>query len=307
MQIHELTQQKTQLDEALPKWMDPAAQKAAAKQAYGKLSNTVGGAAKKVAGSRAGQAVKQTVGQAANQATQYANTQYNKGVAQGGQGVGGAIKGAANVAGGVAGKTVGGIKGLGSAIASPFKQTANAYNQAKINSNTASLAGKAQTAWTNYVENLQNTQSVTPDVLKTNLRAFVQKNLLGNLAYQYDSLTNVDVIEDMIASIADPRNADPTKQTQLWKQLVKTISVAQAGGRGAGGRGAGGGGAGGGGLAPVMNPAAVAQAVQKSGISPQIYQNMASVVQGAAGNKQVNSTGNPGLDAFLKSLGFSLT
>ena len=304
MQIHELTQQKTQLDEALPNWMDPKAAVNATKKAAGRTGQAISNVAKKAASSRTGQAV----GQAANQATQYANTQYNKGVAQGGQGVGGAIKGAANVAGGVAGKAVSGIKGVGQAIASPFKQTANAYNQSKIDSNAASLAGKAQTSWTNYVENLQNTQAVTPDVLKTNLRAFVQKNLLGNLAYQYDNLTNVDVIEDMIASLADPRNTDPTKQTQLWKQLVKTISVAQVGGRGAsaGATTSGKPASSGGGLAPVMNPSAIAQAVQNSGISPQVYNNMKSVVQGAAGTNQVNSTGNPGLDAFLKSLGFTV-
>jgi hypothetical protein len=303
MQIHELTQ-KTQLDEALPNWMDPKAAVDATKKAAGKVGQTVGNAAKTVAGSRAGQAV----GQAANQATQYANAQYNKGVAQGGGGVGGAVKGAANVAGGVAGKTVGGIKSLGSTLASPFKQTASAYNQAKVDSSAGSLAGKAQQSWNNYVENLQNTQAVTPDVLKTNLRAFVQKNLLGNLAYQYDNLTNVDVIEDMINSIADPRNADPGKQTQLWKQLVKTISVSQVGGRGAKPAAAipGAKQPKGGGLAPVMNPGAIAQAVQNSGITSQVYQNMSAVVQGAAGTRQVNSTGNPGVDAFLKSLGFTI-
>ena len=278
----------------------------AVKQAGKAAAAKAGPAMQKVAASPVGQAV----GQAAQQATQYANTQYNKGVAQGGGGVGGAIKGAANVAGGVAGKTVAGVKSLGSAIASPFKQVGQAYKQAGVAQKAAGTAGKAQQAWNSYLENLQNTQQVTPQVAETNLRAWVQKNLLGNLAYQYDQLTNKNEIEDMIKSIADPRNADAGRQTQLWTQLVKTLGVAQVGG-GAAAAGAAPKGrktapGAGGGLAPVANPGDIAKAVQASGITPAVYQNMAAVVQGAAATKQIKGTGNPGVDAFLKSLGFAV-
>jgi hypothetical protein len=289
MQIHELTQR--QLDEG---FMD-AVNKVAAKAAP---------AMKAAANSRAGQAV----GQAAQQATQYANTQYNKGVAQGGGGIGGAIQGAANVTGGVAGKTVAAAKGLGSAIASPFKQVGNAFRQAGVAQKAAGTAGKAQQAWNSYLENLQNTQQVTPQVAETNLRAWVQKNLLGNLAYQYDQLTNKNEIEDMIKSIADPRNADAGKQTQLWTQLVKTLGVAQVGGGAAvaGVAPKGRKGAPAGGLAPTANPGDIAKAIQGSGITPALYQNIATVVQGAAATKQIKGTDNPSVNAFLKSLGFTV-
>jgi hypothetical protein len=285
MQIHELTRSRTQVDEG---FMDAVKQTA------------------KTAAAKAAPVVKQ----AATQATQYANNQYNKGVAQGGGGVGGAIQGAANVAGGVAGKVAGGVNALGRGLASPFKQVGQAFKQAGVNSKAAGTAGKAQQAWNSYLENLQNTQQVTPQVAETNLRAWIQKNLLGNLAYQYDSLTNKNEIEEMIKSIADPRNADGGKQTQLWTQLIKTLGVAQAGG-GAAAAGNAPAGKGrktapGAGLAPTANPGDIAKAVQASGITPAVYQNMAAVVQGAAATKQIKGTGNPGVDAFLKSLGFAV-
>lgn len=292
MQIHELTQR--QLDEG---FMD------AVKQAGKAVAAKAGPAMQKAAASPVGQAV----GQAAQQATQYANNQYNKGVAQGGNGVGGAIKGAANVAGGVAGKTVAGVKGLGSAIASPFKQVGQAFKQAGVAGKAAGVAGKAQQAWNSYLENLQNTQQVTPQVAETNLRAWIQKNLLGNLAYQYDQLTNKNEIEDMIKSIADPRNADVGKQTQLWTQLVKTLGVAQVGGGAAAGTAPKGRKvAPGGGLAPVANPGDIAKAIQASGVTPAVYQNMATVLQNVAASKTIGGTGNAGVDAFLKSLGFTV-
>jgi len=281
MQIHELTQR--QLDEGFMDAVKTAGKAAAAKAAP-------------------------VVKQATQQATQYANNQYNKGVAQSGGGVGGAINGAANVAGGVAGKVAGGVNALGRSLASPFKQVGQAFKQAGVNSKAAGTAGKAQQAWNSYLENLQNTQQVTPQIAETNLRAWVQKNLLGNLAYQYDQLTNKNEIEDMIKSIADPRNADAGKQTQLWTQLVKTLGVAQVSGGAGAQPGAKGrkGVPGGGGLAPAANPGQVAAAIQASGITPASYQNMATVLQNVAASKTIGSTNNPGMDAFLKSLGFTV-
>jgi hypothetical protein len=238
-----------------------------------------------------------TVGQKAKQAAAATSNAYNR--------AGNALATAA----GAAGKGVAAVKGAGQSLAKPFSQAGNAFKQAGVAQKAAGTAGKAQMAWNSYLTNLQNTQQVTPQVAETNLRAWVQKNLLGNLAYQYDQLTNKNEIEDIIKSIADPRNADQGKQTQLWTQLVKTLGVAQAGG-GAAAAGAPSGkgrkGAPSGGLAPTANPGDIAKAVQASGITPAVYQNMATVVQGAAATRQINGTGNPGVDAFLKSLGFAV-
>jgi hypothetical protein len=206
--------------------------------------------------------------------------------------------------GGAVGKRVSAVKDAGSAIANPFRQASSAYKQAGVNQQAAGVAGKAQLAWNNYVENLKSTQGVTPQILQTNLRAFVQKNLLGNMAYQYDNLINKDAIENNIQALVN--NTNPGQDAALWTNLVKTVGVAQVGsGTGIAPKGRNPK-PGGGGLAPATNPGDIATAIQNSGVSPGVYKNMAAVLQNVAGTNRVSTTNNPGLDAFLKSLGFTV-
>ena len=217
-----------------------------------------------------------------------------------------AAQAAGSAVGGLAGKAVGAVQQGAGALASPLQKMKSAYGQAKIGARATGLAGKAQTAWETYVKNLEATQQATPDVLETALRAFIQKNLLGDLKYQYNTLTNVGQIEAVIKQVINPDNVD--KQSELWNQLVRTISVSQAGGQAPGvGVGTGGGkkskGSGlGGGVAP--SPTEIATAVQNAGISPAIYKNMGAVLKSAGASAA--STGNPVVDAFLRSLGFTV-
>lgn len=215
---------------------------------------------------------------------------------------------AGSAVGGLAGKTVGGIQQGASALTSPFQKMTQAYGQAKIGAKAAGVAGKAQTAWETYVKNLQATQQATPQTLETALRAFVQKNLLGDLKYQYNNLTNVNQIESVIKQVINPANAD--KQSELWNQLVRTIGVSQAGGAAPGGATPGPGGKkgkqqpGGGGVG--ANPADIKKAIVASGIPETNYNNMGSVLKQAGGSASAGSTGNTVVDAFLRSLGFSI-
>ena len=214
-----------------------------------------------------------------------------------------AAQAAGAAVGGLAGKAVGAVQQGAGTLASPLEKMKSAYGQAKIGARATGLAGKAQTSWETYVKNLQATQQATPDVLETALRAFIQKNLLGDLKYQYNTLTNVGQIEAVIKQVINPANAD--KQSELWNQLVRTIAVSQAGGQAPGaGVGATGGkrSKGGGGVAP--GPTEIATAVQAAGISPAIYKNMGTVLKSAGAS--VSPTGNPVVDAFLRSLGFTI-
>ena len=213
---------------------------------------------------------------------------------------------AGSAVGGLAGKAVGAVQQGAGALASPLQKMKSAYGQAKIGARATGLAGKAQTAWETYGKNLEATQQATPDVLETALRAFIQKNLLGDLKYQYNTLTNVGQIEAVIKQVINPANVD--KQSELWNQLVRTISVSQAGGQAPGvGVDAGAGkksksGGLGGGVSP--GPTEIATAVQNAGISPAIYKNMGAVLKSAGASAA--STGNPVVDAFLRSLGFNV-
>ncbi len=205
------------------------------------------------------------------------------------------------------GGAVAGAKGLGQRIAQPFQQARQAYTQAQVGARSAGLAGKAQTAWQTYVQNLQATQQATPQVLEQSLRAFIQKNLLGDLRYQYNNLNNVDQIETVLKQIIDPANAQ--RQGDLWTQLVRTIGVSQAGGQ-----------------APVgsptaktktatavaptagvgANPADIARAIQSAGVDPKVYANIGKVLRQAGGTGTLPSTGNSVVDAFLRSLGYTI-
>ena len=59
-------------------------------------------------------------------------------------------EGVGDAIGGVAGQTVSGIKSVGSAIASPFKDIASGYQTGRADQRTAALADKFQRAWQQY-------------------------------------------------------------------------------------------------------------------------------------------------------------
>ena len=56
------------------------------------------------------------------------------------------------------------------------------------------------------------------------LTAFVQKNLLAGMGFR--GLVNQQEITNAIKAIADPANADPTKQRPLWNDLARATSLA---------------------------------------------------------------------------------
>jgi hypothetical protein len=176
------------------------------------------------------------------------------------------------------------------------------------------LADKAQRAWTAYAKQLAQTQTVTPQDLQNSLRAFVQKNFMGDLKYQYDSLTNKQQIENLLGQIADPKNAG--QQKQLWNNLIKTITVSLPGARtsvagGAPGPAAGAasqkqGATAGGGFAPGVNPADIQKSILGL-LNATQFNGLSDIAQTYAGTSQVGSTGNAGVDAFLKTLKFNIT
>jgi hypothetical protein len=59
-------------------------------------------------------------------------------------------EGVADAIGYVGGKTVSGVKNVGSAIASPFKDIGQAYTQGRMDQRTAKLADKMYRGWQNY-------------------------------------------------------------------------------------------------------------------------------------------------------------
>jgi len=59
-------------------------------------------------------------------------------------------EGVGDAIGGAAGATVSGIKNVGSAIASPFKNIASGYQTGRADQKTAALADKFQRAWQQY-------------------------------------------------------------------------------------------------------------------------------------------------------------
>lgn len=222
----------------------------------------------------------------------------------------GAIQGIKNVGSAVgsrAGQAAGAIKGGATYAQQAPGKIRQSYRQAKTARQAAGVAGKAQVAWETYVQNLQATQQATPQVLETALRAFIQKNLLGDLRYQYNTLTNVDQIENVITQIINPANAQ--RQSELWTQLVKTVGVSQAGGQAPGGAVPGPGGKkpkqkpGG---SPGANPADIKKGIIGSGIPEVNFDNMGSILKQYSGTGSVGSTGNPVIDAFLQSLKFNV-
>ena len=64
--------------------------------------------------------------------------------------------------GGAVGKTVSGVKNVGSAIASPFKDVAQGYSTARQDQKVSAVADKAFRAWQKYVAQLEQSIAVQP-------------------------------------------------------------------------------------------------------------------------------------------------
>ena len=67
-------------------------------------------------------------------------------------------EGVGDAIGGAAGATVSGIKNVGSAIASPFKDIASGYQTGRADQQTAALADKFQRAWQQYAQQWAKSQ-----------------------------------------------------------------------------------------------------------------------------------------------------
>jgi hypothetical protein len=218
-------------------------------------------------------------------------------------------EGLGSALGGLVGGAKAAIGRAGQAI-SPAADYRGARDEKVRAQQMSMLADKAQRAWNAYSKQLAQTQTVTPQDLQNSLRAFVQKNFMGDLKYQYDSLTNKQQIETLLAQIADPKNAG--QQKQLWNNLIKTITLSLPGARTSVGGGAPGATAQGqaatgqSALSAGVNPADISNAIINSGIPKNNYSNMATIIKNVAGTASVSSTGNPGVDAFLRSLGFQV-
>ena len=92
-------------------------------------------------------------------------------------------EGIADTLGAGVGKAVSGVKNVGSAIASPFKDVAGGYKDARMDQKVSAMADKAYRSWKSYEAQLLK---ATPDAkqtgeLKQALLAFVNKNLLGGM------------------------------------------------------------------------------------------------------------------------------
>jgi hypothetical protein len=71
-------------------------------------------------------------------------------------------EGIADTIGGAVGKTVSGVKNVGSAIASPFKDVAQGYSTARQDQKVSAMADKAFRAWQKYVAQLEKSIAVQP-------------------------------------------------------------------------------------------------------------------------------------------------
>jgi hypothetical protein len=71
-------------------------------------------------------------------------------------------EGIADTIGGAVGKTVSGVKNVGSAIASPFKNVAQGYSTARQDQKVSAMADKAFRAWQKYVAQLEQSIAAQP-------------------------------------------------------------------------------------------------------------------------------------------------
>jgi hypothetical protein len=123
-------------------------------------------------------------------------------------------------AGALAGKAVSGVKNVGSAIASPFKDIAGGYKDARMDQKVSALADKAYRSWKSYESQLLK---ATPNArqtgeLKQALLAFVNKNLLGGM--YLPNVINKDKITGLVDQIAS--GGQPASTTSGAQPPIRT-------------------------------------------------------------------------------------
>ena len=109
-----------------------------------------------------------------------------------------------------AGKAVSGVKNVGSAIASPFKDVAGGYKDARMDQKVSAVADKAYRAWKSYESQLLTTNPTarTDGQYEQALLAFVNKNLLGGMY-----LPNV-INKDKITALVKQISGTPAQQPE---------------------------------------------------------------------------------------------
>lgn len=140
------------------------------------------------------------------------------------------------------------------------------------------------------------------------LKAFVQKNLLAGMPYS--RLQNAREIDQLINTMSQPQYADPKAQAPLWQQLALAAAVAATVPQSAGG---------------ARPEPTVDKSDDISSTSTQSARELIDPVQqvmqknqfdlSKAGRVMINfnnnetairSTGNPGVDAMLLAMGFTI-
>ena len=114
--------------------------------------------------------------------------------------------------GGLAGDAVSGAKIVGGALASPFKDIAGGYKDARMDQKVSAMADKAYRAWKSYEAQLLR---ATPNAKETGelnqaLLAFVNKNLLGGM--YLPNVINKDKITGLVNQIAGGGQSIATTQ-----------------------------------------------------------------------------------------------
>ena len=136
-----------------------------------------------------------------------------------------------------AGKAVSGVKNIGSAIASPFKDVAGGYKDARMDQKVSAVADKAYRAWKSYESQLLTTNPTarTDGQYEQALLAFVNKNLLGGM--YLPNVINKDKITALVKQISGTPAQQPTatkkppaqQPTATKKPLTKQPAANAAG------------------------------------------------------------------------------
>lgn len=141
------------------------------------------------------------------------------------------------------------------------------------------------------------------------LKAFVQQNLLAGMPYA--RLQNAQEIDQLIKAMSQPQNSDPKVQAPLWQQLALQAGVAAVVPQSAGGAGpepkAG---QGSGDDTQSQSARELVEPVQQTMKKADIT-TLAKTGQvlrsGFTDNETaIRSTGNPGVDAMLLAMGFTI-
>jgi hypothetical protein len=111
-------------------------------------------------------------------------------------------EGVTDTLGGAVGKTVSGVKNVGSAIASPFKNIAGGYRDARMDQKISAMADKSYRSWKSYETQLlkSDPNARTNGQLEQSLLAWVSKNLLGGM--YLPNVVNKDKIIGLVKQIS---------------------------------------------------------------------------------------------------------